>query len=103
MEIQRIDQEEIMVRFQDNPSTTDSAEWLTRFRSFLNGTEKLVRVDLTPLELLTSLGVNVVVGIYQRMEKQGGTIRVEVASDKTRHVLELFQLTTLFEVQVVQP
>ena len=103
MEIQRVSQEEIVVQFADNPSTTDSTEWLARFRSFLNGAEKLVCVDLTPLDLMTSLGVNVVVGMYQRMEKQGGTIRVDVASEKTRRVFELFQLTSLFEVSVVQP
>jgi hypothetical protein len=36
------------------------------------------------------------------MEKQNGTILVEVASDKTKRVFDLFKLTELFEVVVVK-
>ena len=103
MEILRTNEEELAVRFDQNPAATESDEWLDRFRSALTGAEKRLRVDLTALPIVTSLGVNVVVGMYQRLDRQGGTVRVAVSSEKTRHVFELFQLTTLFDVDIVAP
>ncbi len=102
IEIERISQTELRVRFLANPSTSATQEWIGRFKDALNGEEELVVVDLTAMEVLASLGVNVVVGMYQRMQKQDGTIKVLVASEKTRNVFELFKLTDLFEVKVAE-
>lgn len=103
MEIEHTSEEELLVRFHRNPGTAATQEWVARIDGELTGREKLARVDLTELEILASLGVNVIVGLYQKMQKQGGTVLVEVASERTRRVFELFQLTNLFEVRVVAP
>ena len=101
MEIERINQDELLVRFSANPSTSAMREWSARIDQELTGKEKLARVDLTDLEVVASLGVNVIVGLFQKMQKQGGTIRVDVAGEKARRVFELFQLTNLFDVEIV--
>lgn len=100
MEIKRVNQQELMVRFSTNPGTADTREWIARIKEELTGNETMTLVDLTDLEILTSLGVNVIVGIYQSLRKQGGTIRVKMTSSKIFRVFELFQLTDLFEVRV---
>jgi anti-anti-sigma factor len=102
MKVLRISQEELLVIFESNPTTASTQDWIGHFSSELTGHEKVARVDLTRLDILSSLGVNVVVGIFQRMEKQNGTILVEVASEKTKRVFDLFKLTELFEVVVVK-
>ncbi len=102
MDIERVSPTELRVRFLANPSTSATQEWIARFKDELNGNEERVIVDLTAMEVLASLGVNVVVGMYQRMQKQDGTIEVQVASEKTRNVFELFKLTELFEVKVAK-
>jgi anti-anti-sigma factor len=101
MEIKRISPEEIEVRFTANPTSSDTQDWIGQVKEELTGSETSVRVDLTALSILSSLGVNVVVGIYQRINKQGGSVRVDVASEKTKRVFELFQLTGLLDVRVV--
>ncbi|MFW6303418.1 MAG: STAS domain-containing protein [Candidatus Sumerlaeota bacterium] len=101
MEIERINPKELRVRFLDNPSTSAAQEWISRFKEALNGGENYVVVDLTAMEVLASLGVNVVVGMYQRMQKQDGTLEVWVANVKVRQVFKLFKLTDIFEVKVV--
>jgi len=101
MDIKRISPEEIEVRFTANPTSAETQEWIVQVKEELTGSEKSLRVDLTALTILSSLGVNVVVGIYQRISKQGGSVRVDVASDKTKRVFELFQLTGLLDVHVV--
>ena len=101
MEIERISPKELRVRFLDNPSTSAAQEWVGRFKEALNGEENRVVVDLTAMEVLASLGVNVVVGMYQRMRKQDGTVEVLVANEKVRHVFELFKLTDIFVVKIV--
>lgn len=100
MELERISQEELLVRLDSNPGTTETQEWIEQFKGSLTGEETLTQVDLTEISILSSLGVNVVVGIFQRMKKQGGTVRVRVANSKVLRVFELFQLTELFEVRV---
>jgi len=102
MEIKRISPEEIEVRFTANPTSADTQDWIAQVKEELTGSETLARVDLTGLSILSSLGVNVVVGIYQRISKQGGSVRVDVASEKTKRVFELFQLTSLLDVRVVK-
>ncbi len=100
MELKRINQQEIVVRLTSNPGTTETQEWITRFKEELTGNETLAHVDLTGIDILSSLGVNVVVGIFQKMKKQNGTVRVKVSNSKILRVFELFQLTELFEVRV---
>ena len=50
MEIDRINNEEILVRLHSNPDVTAAQEWVDELRSQLTGDEKLVRVDLTDLD-----------------------------------------------------
>ena len=101
MEIKRINQNDLLVRFSSNPGTADTQEWLAAYKAELTGNETLTRIDLTDLGVLSSLGVNVIVGIYQCMKKQDGAIVVEVGGPKTKRVFDLFQLTDLFEVKIV--
>jgi hypothetical protein len=45
--------------------------------------------------------VGVIVKIYRAMERQGGTISVEISNEEILKVFQVFQLTRLFEVKVV--
>jgi anti-anti-sigma factor len=101
MEIERISTDELRVRIVSSPDVTASRTWVDQFRRELEGQEKMARIDLTALPVVTSLVVGVVLGIYKVLERQGGTIRVTVSREEMRHVFDLFRLTTMFEVEVV--
>ena len=91
------------MKIDANPSSADIIPWMEQIKSSLTGQEKLARVDLTSLEVISSLGVNLVVGLYKNLEKQGGGIRVLVSSEKMVNVFELFRLTELLRVELVRP
>ena len=103
MKIERIKPDEVLVRFDSNPSAAMAQAWSEEIKSYLTGDEKLARVDLTELEIVSSLGVSVVVAIYRNMERQGGTITVDVPNESMLRVFELFGLTKLFETRVAPP
>jgi len=100
MKITRESADTIRIAFSSNPSAADAQTWIDRIKRELDGVEKMAEVDLTGLEVVSSLAVNVVVGLFKAMENQGGTVRVLVANEKMLRVFELFQLTRLFEVTV---
>ena len=102
MNIQHVTPEELLVKIDSNPSSADIAPWMERIKSSLTGQEKLARVDLTSLEVISSLGVNIIVGLYKNLEKQGGGIRVLVPGEKMANVFELFRLTELLRVEIVR-
>jgi anti-anti-sigma factor len=102
MNIQHVTPEELLVKIDSNPSSADIAPWMERIKSSLTGEEKLARVDLTSLEVISSLGVNIIVGLYKNLEKQGGGIRVLVPGEKMANVFELFRLTELLRVEIVR-
>lgn len=102
MQITRDSDRQITVTLTQNPSAADAQTWIDRIKTELEGTEQSAAVDLTGLEVISSLAVNVVVGLYKAMEKQGGTISVSVRDERMMRVFELFQLTRLFEVRVAE-
>ncbi|HUT24161.1 MAG TPA: STAS domain-containing protein [Sumerlaeia bacterium] len=100
MEIERISSDELLVRIASLPDVTASGTWVEQFRRELGGQEKMARIDLTALPVVSSLVVGVVLGVFKALQKQGGTIRVTVPREEMRHVFELFRLTSMFEVEV---
>ena len=102
MNIQHVSPEEMLVKMDANPSSADIIPWMEQIKSSLTGQEKLARVDLTSLEVISSLGVNLIVGLYKNLEKQGGCTRVLVANERIANVFELFRLTELLRVELVR-
>jgi anti-anti-sigma factor len=102
MDIQHVTAEELLVKIDANPSSADIAPWMEQIRTAMTGQEKEARVDLTSLGVISSLGVNLIVGLYKCMEKQGGATRVLVPSEKMANVFELFRLTEILKVEIVR-
>jgi anti-anti-sigma factor len=103
MRIERVSPEELLVTLLSSPSAATAQTWIDQIKSELTGDETLARVDLTHLDIISSLGVSVIVGLFKSMEKQGGTIQVQVPNESMLRVFELFKLDDLFEVKVVSP
>lgn len=94
---------EILIAFKDNPDSAGASTWTDEIRSALTGQEKIACVDLTALPFLSSLGVNVIVALYNMMKKQEGRVKVLVPNAKMSHVFDLFQLKQLMDVELAQP
>lgn len=103
MEIKRLSQEELLVIITTNPDAAETQDWVQNVASELTGNEKKVTVTLKDLVILSSLGVNVIVGMYQKMKQQGGGIEVEVPNEQILRVFELFKLTSIFPVRIATP
>jgi len=101
MLIERVGTEDLLIRFESNPSTAIAQRWAEQFHGQLTGKEKVARIDAKPLRVLSSLLVGIIVKIYRAMERQGGTISVEISNEEILKVFQVFQLTRLFEVKVV--
>lgn len=101
MNIQHPRPEEMLVRFDRNPEVAETTAWSDELRSALNGKEESVKVDLTGLDVISSLGVNVIVGLYKHVTKNQGQIRVLVPDEKMLHVFKLFRLDDLFPIEVI--
>jgi anti-anti-sigma factor len=100
MMIERVSPEKVVVKFQENPDHAQVQEWTDHFKSQLNGQEKEAVVDLTALKVVSSLGVNVILGFHKKLESQGGKIRVLVSSETVGRVFELFKLNQVFSVEI---
>lgn len=100
MEIERISDEEIRVSFSVSPTASDAAEWNDAIKAALTGSEKSAHVDLTSMEVISSMGVNVIVGLFKALERQNGAIDVTVGNEKMLNVFELFKLDQLFPIRM---
>ncbi|NQU42987.1 STAS domain-containing protein [bacterium] len=103
MRIDHCGPEEIRVTLDSNPTASDAHAWTEQIKEALTGDEKKAVVDLRSLTVVSSLGVNVIVGLYRHIESQGGNLRVLVANEKMGNVFQLFRLTDLFPVEVSPP
>lgn len=101
MKIEHISPEEIQVVFSINPSSGDAKEWSQEIKQTLTGSEKLARVDLASMNMVSSMCINVIVGLHKTMQRQGGEIRVVVGNEKMQHVFQLFKLDKLFPIEVL--
>ncbi|MBN1868679.1 STAS domain-containing protein [Candidatus Sumerlaeota bacterium] len=98
MNVERINAREVVVRMDTNPTALVVPSWIEQVKAFLTGEEKTIRVDMTGLEIVSSLGVSFVVGLYKTMEQQDGTISIVVPNESVLRVFDLFGLTNLFEI-----
>lgn len=101
MLIEHPNDDTLRVSFSASPNASEAQEWNESLKGALNGSETIAHVDLTAMEMISSMGINVIVGLYKVMQRQGGTIDVVVNNEKMLHVFELFQLHKLFEVRVM--
>ncbi len=101
MKIEHISPEEVLVVFSINPSSGDAKEWSQEIKQTLTGSEKHAKVDLISMTMVSSMCINVVVGLYKTMQRQGGEIHVVVGDEKIQHVFQLFKLDKLFPIEVV--
>lgn len=102
MEITKHTEDQIDIKFNENPDAAQVQQWTDEFKSQLDGKEKLARVDLTGLAVISSLGVNVIVGLYKKMQDQGGKVEVIAANESMIRVFELFKLSDLFNIHLAQ-
>jgi anti-anti-sigma factor len=98
MNIERIGAKEVLVRLDSNPTAAQVLAWHDQVKAFLTGEEKMARVDMTELEIVSSLSMSFIVGLYKTMEKQEGSICVVVPNEGILRVFELFRLGNLFEI-----
>lgn len=64
----------------------------------LESAEKAVILDLSSTELVDSLGITLILGLYKSCQKRGITFSVEGAKKDIVRVFKLFSLNKLFPV-----
>lgn len=60
---------------------------------------KSVIIDLTHVEAIDSLGINMLVGLYKECQKHQKTFKVVGASQALKRLFEIFKLTSYFGIE----
>lgn len=89
-----------MVRISQNPDSALVTQWSNDLRLALSGKEKQAVVDLCDLDIISSLTMDVVVGLYKHLVKTGGKVKVIAANEKAAHVFHLFGLESVIDIEL---
>ena len=82
----------------DGPIHVNTA-WIEReFEKVVNQKPKLLELDLAGTEYISSMGLGILVGLHNRMKKDGGKVRVVKVKQKTFGILKYAFLDKLFEI-----
>lgn len=76
----------------------ETRECHQRIKDFLSKGYKDIVVDLSQVQWVNSLGMGMLVGCYTSCTNAGGELRIGGVSKKTKSMLEMMKLTTIFKI-----
>lgn len=96
----KIDNQKLVVTLKNNlvASNLDKQQNAAKKALTENPEIELVELDLTNVNEMDSLGINLVVGLYKELSNQSKKFMVTNSSPKIKNLFDLFRLDSYFEI-----
>jgi len=98
--VHAIENDQLTIKLEENLVATNASKMLAEIKAIIEDVENIHQViaDITKVDVMDSLGVNLLVGVYKQCSEQNWTFRVAGASPSILRLFSLYKLTSYFGI-----
>jgi len=90
---------DVLICFPEREIGITNAEQLKQaFDDAVNRNEKKLLVDFSAVSYIDSSGLTMLIEMYQRLKKTGGSLRLCAMNNKIKNIIEITSLDNFFEI-----